>query len=94
MHVPSDQWYIYRKNNNNNNDIQVLNIFPIVIQDQTWLLLGIVRSTFFSLYVFKRKIQKHKYKHGFENIEVTPPSVQKVFQVIISNPEKGNKTLK
>lgn len=85
---------MYGHSNNNNNNIQVLNIFPIVIQDQTWLLLGIVQSTFLSLYVFKRKIQKHKYKHGFKNIKVAPPSFQKVFQVIINSPEKGNKTFK
>lgn len=85
---------MYGHSNSNDNNIQVLNIFPIVIQDQTWLLLGIVQSTFFSLYVFKRKFQKHKYKHRFKNTEVTPPSFQKVFQVIINSPEKGNETLK
>lgn len=85
---------MYGHSNNNNNNIQVLNIFPIAIQDQTWLLLGIVQSTFLSLYVFKRKIQKHKYKHGFKNIKVALLSFQKVFQVIVNSPEKGNKTLK
>jgi hypothetical protein len=57
--VSSDQWQMI---GDSINSLYLLGIFPIAIENQTFILLRIVQSTFISFSAFERKFQKYKEK--------------------------------
>lgn len=83
-------------NRDSNNGIELLEIFPVAIQDQIWILLEIVRSIVFSFSVFVRKFQKYKEQRDVlfkKSVEINQCSFKMVFQATVNRP-KEEKPLK